>query len=110
MLKLAGMNLAGRESGTSMRGRIKQTKRGRPLLRRQLFLLSGRWCRTGVPHHAAFLAMALLVGGSKISAICALARRMVPMLLHIMQTGEAFDKQRWDRARVDPALQGDQAA
>ena len=110
VLKLAGMNLAGRESGTSMRGRIKQTKRGRPLLRRQLFLLSGRWCRTGAPYHAAFLAMAKRNGGSKISAICALARRMVPMLLHIVQTGEAFDRERWGRARVDPALQGNQAA
>jgi transposase len=110
VLKLAGMNLAGRESGTSIRGRIKQTKRGRPLLRRQLFLLAGRWCRTGAPYRAAFLAMAKRNGGSKISAICALARRMVPMLLHIMQTGEAFDRKRWDRARVDPALQGDQAA
>jgi hypothetical protein len=54
--------------------------------------------------------MAKRNGGSKISAICALARRMVPMLLHIMQTGEVFDRKRWDRARVDPALQGDQAA
>ena len=62
------------------------------------------------PYHAAFLAMAKRNGGSKISAICALARRMVPMLLHIVQTGEAFDRTRWDRARVDPALQGDQAA
>jgi transposase len=110
VLKLAGMNLAGRESGTSIRGRVKQTKRGRPLLRRQLFLLSGRWCRTGAPYHTAFLAMAKRNGGSKISAICALARRMVPMLLHIMQTGEAFDRTRWDRARVDPALMGNQAA
>ena len=44
VLKLAGMNLARKESGTSVRGRVKQTKRGRPLLRRQLFLLAGRWC------------------------------------------------------------------
>ena len=42
VLKLAGMNLAGKESGTSVRGRIRQTKRGRPALRRQLFLLAGR--------------------------------------------------------------------
>ena len=110
VLKLAGMNLAGRESGTSIRGRIKQTKRGRPLLRRQLFLLSGRWCRTGAPYHGPFLALAKRNGGSKISAICALARRMVPMLLHIMQTGEAFDRKRWDRARVDPALVDGHAA
>jgi hypothetical protein len=35
---------------------------------------------------------------------------MVPMLLPIMQTGETFDRTRWDRARVDPALMGNQAA
>ncbi len=110
VLKLAGMNLAGRESGTSIRGRVKQTKRGRPLLRRQLFLLAGRWCRTGAPYRAAFLALTKRNGGSKISAICALARRMVPMLLHIIQTGEAFNRKRWDRARVDPALLGEHAA
>ena len=37
-------------------------------------------------------------------------RRMVPMLLHVMQTGEAFDQRRWHRDRVDPALMEDQAA
>ncbi|MGH7654315.1 MAG: IS110 family transposase [Gemmatimonadaceae bacterium] len=110
VLKLAGMNLARRESGTSLRSRLKQTKRGRPLLRRQLFLLAGRWCRTGAPYHRAFLAMAARNGGSKISAICALARRLVPMLLHVMQTGEAFDQRRWEGARVDPLLLPEQAA
>jgi transposase len=110
VLKLAGMNLARRESGTSLRSRLKQTKRGRPLLRRQLFLLAGRWCRTGAPYHRAFLAMAARNGGSKISAICALSRRLVPMLLHVMQTGEAFDQRRWERARIDPALMPEQAA
>jgi transposase len=44
VLKLAGMNLAGKQSGISVHGRVKQTKRGRPALRRQLFLLAGRWC------------------------------------------------------------------
>lgn len=110
VLKLAGMNLARRESGISVRSRLKQTKRGRPLLRRQLFLLAGRWCRTGAPYRNAFLALAARNGGSKISAICALARRIVPLLLHVMQTGETFDHRRWLRARVDPALLGDHAA
>jgi transposase len=110
VLKLAGMNLARRESGISLRSRLKQTKRGRPLLRRQLFLLAGRWCRTGAPYRNAFLALAERNGGSKISAICALARRMVPMLLHVMQTAEEFDQRRWQRDRVDPALLSDHVA
>lgn len=97
VLKLAGMNLAGRESGTSMRGRIKQTKRGRPLLRRQLYLLAGRWCKPKGLYHAPYLALAGRNGGSKISAICAMARRLVPLVLHVMQTAEPFDLARWRR-------------
>jgi hypothetical protein len=43
-------------------------------------------------------------GGLNTCAMCAFARRMVPMLLHIMQTGEPFDPKRWQRDRIDPAL------
>jgi transposase len=95
VLKLAGMNLAGKESGTSVRGRIKQTKRGRPALRRQLFLLAGRWCKTRGLYREDYLALCARNGGAKVSAVCAIARKLVPMLLHIMQTGEAFDSARW---------------
>jgi transposase len=44
VLKLAGMNLIEKSSGLA-RGRRRQSKRGRPLLRRELFLLAGRWCQ-----------------------------------------------------------------
>jgi hypothetical protein len=30
-----------------------------------------------------------------VSAVCAIARKLVPMLLHIMQTAEPFDATRW---------------
>ncbi len=95
VLKLAGMNLAGKESGTSVRSRIRQTKRGRPALRRQLFLLAGRCCRTGGLCHEQYVALVARNGGSKVSAVCAIARKLVPMLLHIMQTAEPFDAGRW---------------
>jgi transposase len=75
VLKLAGMNLARRESGTSVRGRVKQTKRGRPLLRRQLFLLAGRWCAGRGLYRAEYLALTARNGGSRTSAMCAVARR-----------------------------------
>ena len=94
VLKLAGMNLAGKESGTSVRGRIKQTKRGRPALRRQLFLLAGRWCKTRGLYRDDYLALCARNGGAKVSAVCAMARKLVPMLLRIMQTGETFDPSR----------------
>jgi transposase len=48
VLKLAGMNLVGRDSGLSVSGRRWQSKRGRPMLRRQLFLLpAGGRARVG---------------------------------------------------------------
>jgi hypothetical protein len=34
-------------------------------------------------------------GGAKISAMCAVARKLVPMLLHLMQTGETFRAEVW---------------
>lgn len=98
VLKLAGMNLAGRESGTSVRGRIKQTKRGRPLLRRQLFLLAGRWCSKRGLYREQYLALCARNGNKKVSAMCAIARKLVPMLLHVVQTAEPFDEARWKAA------------
>ena len=102
VLKLAGMNLAGRESGTSVRGRIKQTKRGRPLLRRQLFLLAGRWCSGKGLYRDDYLALRARNGGKKTSAVCAIARKLVPMLLHVMQSGAAFDEATWRAGRQSP--------
>jgi hypothetical protein len=34
--------------------------------------------------------------------MCAIARKLVPMLLHIMQTGEPFDLARWCTAHGVP--------
>lgn len=95
VLKLAGMNLARKESGVSVRGKLRQTKRGRPALRRQLFLLAGRWCQQRGLARAEYEAMQARNGGAKIAAMCAIARKLVPMLLHLMQTGEAFDAAVW---------------
>lgn len=105
VLKLAGMNLAGRESGFSLRGHIRQTKRGRQLLRRQPFLLARRWCKKKGLYRAHYEALRAQ-GKSKTSCVCAIARKLVPMLLHIMHTHEPFDRATWERNR----LTTDQAA
>jgi len=94
VLKLAGMNLASRSSGQS-EGRKWQSKRGRPMLRRQLFLLAGRWCLTRGLYHQDYLALKARNGGVGTKAVCTLARKLVPLLLKVMQTGEPFDKHRW---------------
>ncbi len=93
VLKLAGMNLTGRQSGQT-EGRRRQSKRGRPMLRRQLFLLAGRWCQPRGLYRPEYEAVrARGVPGTK--AVCSLARKLVPLLLMIMQTGQPFDEARW---------------
>lgn len=113
VLKLAGMNLARKQSGTSVNGRVRQTKRGRPLLRRQLFLLAGRWCCRRGLYREDYLALLARNGGSRTSAMCAIARKLVPMLLHVLQTGEPFDPERWRAGRAPsraPASAGGEIA
>jgi transposase len=98
VIKLAGMNLVKKhKTGISKDGLAKHSKRGRPLLRRQLFLLAGRWCQQRGLYRAQYEALVARNGGAKISAMCAIARKLVPMLLHVMQTGEAFDETLWRR-------------
>jgi transposase len=99
VLKLAGMNLVEKSSGT-YRGRTRQSKRGRPELRRQLFLLAGRWCHRGRglyrPYYDAMLARN---GGCKTKAVCAVARKLVPLILRVAQSQEPFDRARWRAQR-----------
>ncbi len=100
VLKLAGMNLTGRQSG-QREGRRRQSKRGRPMLRRQLFLLAGRWCQPrglSRPDYDAMRARGM--PGTK--AVCAVARKLVPLLLAVLQSGEPFDLARWQANRHHP--------
>lgn len=82
------------------RGRSRQSKRGRSELRRQLFLLGGRWVHStrGLyrPYYDALVARN---GGCKTKAVCAVARKLVPMILAVAQSQEPFDKDRWLRGR-----------
>lgn len=104
VLKLAGMNLVERSSGGSQ-GRRRQSKRGRPMLRRQLFLLAGRWCLRRGLYRAYYEQLLARNGGLRTKAVCAVARKLVPLLLAVLQTGQPFDRQRWDanRRRLLPA-------
>ncbi len=61
-----------------MRGKLRQTKRGRR-------------------------ALTARNGSSKIKAMYAVARKLVPMPLQITQTGQPFDLARWCAAHGVPA-------
>lgn len=98
VLKLAGLNLYEKSSGQS-RGRVKQTKRGRPMLRRQLYLLATRWCKRRGLYRDYYEAMKARNGGPSVKAFSAIARKLVPLLLAVAKSGEPFDEARWRAAR-----------
>jgi transposase len=100
MLKLAGLTLKTRESGLST-GRKRVSKKGRPVLRRQLYLLAGRWCSPRGLFHAEYLRVKERNGRQGTKAVVTMARRLVPVLFAVMRRGCAFDPERWaaDRCR-----------
>jgi transposase len=99
ILKLAGMNLVGRDSGLSVHGRRWQSKRGRPMLRRQLFLLAGRWCKQRGLLRDHYVAMCERNGNCRTKAVSAVARKIVPVLFEVMRTGQPFDVEKYQRNR-----------
>lgn len=99
VLKLAGMNLVGRDSGLSVNSRRWQSKRGRPMLRRQLFLLAGRWSSSRGLMRNEYVALKERNGNCKTKAVAAIARKIVPVLFHVMKSGEGFDYERYHRNR-----------
>jgi hypothetical protein len=85
-----------------VRSRVRQSKRGRPLLRRELFLLAGRWCLPRALARPLYEAMRAR-GMARTSAVCAVARKLVPVVLRILKTGAAFDGERWRRDHGVPS-------
>ena len=105
VLKLAGMNLVSASSGQRDQARVPkwQSKRGRPALRRQLFLLAGRWCQKDGLYRADYEAL-LERGSTRTKAVCSIARKLVPLLLAVMRSAEPFDLTRWQANRHQRAV------
>jgi transposase len=89
-LKLAGLHLADRQSGKSQ-GRKRIAKQGRPLMRRQLFLLAGRWVTPRGLYRQDYLAFTARKW-ARTKIVCTLARRLVPILFAVVKSGKPFDK------------------
>ncbi len=104
VLKMAGLGLSRRQSGTTILGPVRITKRGRPALRRELFILAGRWCRSDGILRARYDAIVARNGSRRIKAITALSRSLVPLIFHILKTGEPFDLARWQRDHASRGL------
>jgi transposase len=101
VVKLAGMNIVTSSSGHRPQTITPkwQSKRGRPMLRRQLFLLAGRWCQADGLYREHYLALRSRNGNLGTHAVCSIARKMVPMLLAVMQRRQPFDLERWQANR-----------
>jgi transposase len=88
-LKLAGLNGVTAESGLSA-GVLRLSKRGRPMLRRQLFLLAGRWCQSRGLYRSEYLRLKA-AGRSGTESCVILARRLVPILFAVLRDRRPFD-------------------
>lgn len=104
VLKLAGLNATNEQSGEGV-GVVRISKRGRPLLRRQLYLLAGRTVQRGGPYAAE--GARLKDGGRRGTERCVIiARKLVPVLFRILKTGQPFSQEIFDanRRRRDPQV------
>lgn len=77
ILKLAGLSLVERSSGTTQ-GQVRISKRGKPLLRRQAFMLALRAVRSDGMFRQRFEAHVARTAGKKLPVVVAIAREMLP--------------------------------
>ena len=96
-LKLAGLNGVTAESGLSA-GVLRMSKRGRPMLRRQLYLLAGRWCQGRGLYRSEYLRLRA-AGRSGTESCVILARRLVPILFAVLRDRAPFDVAHFQRHR-----------
>jgi hypothetical protein len=62
-----------------------------------------RWCSSRGLYREQYLAMIARNGGLRKKAVCAMARKLTPLILHILQTGEPFNEATWLAKRASPA-------
>lgn len=82
ILKLAGLSLVERSSGTTQ-GQVHISKRGKPLLRRQAFMLALRAVRSDGMFRQRFEAHVARKAGKKLPVVVAIAREMLRLMFNI---------------------------
>ena len=88
VLKLAGLNLFEISSGTH-RGRVRISKRGRPLLRHILFILATVQAKEGMPLNGEYRAL-LERKMPPVKALIALSRKLVRLLFALVRDERCY--------------------
>jgi transposase len=90
ILKLSGLNLFEVSSGKH-NGQRHITKRGRPLLRKMLYLAAVNTVRAGGIMHNKYQKM-LAAGKPKIKSLVAIARKLVPIIFALVRDNTMYDE------------------
>jgi transposase len=100
VIKLAGLNLYTKSSGT-FKGKTRITRRGRPLLRRYLYLAALRLSKPGSP--LAEFHDRLLPSKAKPQIAVAACRKLVRLMVAVVRDGVNYEA---GRLAVRPRLEG----
>ena len=105
ILKLAGLSLVERSSGT-VTGKPRISRRGKPLLRKQAFMLALRAVRSDGMYRQRFEAHVARNGGKKLPVIVALSRDVLCLMFNIARERRHYTPeppQRQNRRRDEAA-------
>jgi len=88
-LRVGGLSLVVRESGLQ-RGRPHLSKRGRPELRRQLYMFAGRSVTSGGIYRDAYLRLLEKNGGRPLPALVAIMRKAARLVFAVARERRPF--------------------
>jgi transposase len=88
LIKLSGLNLYTLSSGT-FRGRTRITKRGRPLLRRIVYMAALRMCRQGRPLREFRDRLSDRIAKPQITVAC--SRKLLRLMYAMVRDGVAYE-------------------
>jgi len=102
LLKLAGLSLVERSSGITQ-GRRHISKRGKPVLRKQVFLLALRGVHRDGLFRAEFEQLLRRNGGCKLSALTAISRKALKLMYRVAREARSYvPAEEWAAMREAP--------